>query len=120
MRPENLMRLEKIKKASRILRVVCKVLMGLSVLVFLPACIALLINKGGTIRSFNTTFIISELTMPSRLLLVAVTAATFGIVFNASSISTDCWAITRVGKSLPRSPPGTSVSLGLPASCGES
>lgn len=81
MRPENQLLLEKIKKASRILRMVCKTFMGLATLGFLPACIALLINRGGTIRSFNSSFVIGELTMPSRLLLLAVSALTFGVVF---------------------------------------
>jgi len=80
MRLENQARLDKIKKTSRILQVICKVLMVVAAIAFLPGCIALLINRGGTIHSFNTAFVIAELTLPSRLLLLAVIALTFGVV----------------------------------------
>jgi Protein of unknown function (DUF2975) len=81
MQPPNQMRLEKIKKVSSTLRMVCKALMVLATLAFLPGCIALLINRGGTIHSFNTSFVINELTLPSRLILFGIIALTFGIVF---------------------------------------
>src|SRR5689334_14994000 len=81
MRSENRVRLSKIRKISKILRVICKVLMGLITLAFLAGCVALLINKGGTISYSNFRFSISELTLRARLILLTLLALTFGIQF---------------------------------------
>jgi uncharacterized membrane protein len=55
--------------------------MFVAVILFLPSCVALLLNRGGTIHSFNTAFVIAELSLPSRLLLLTVILLTFGVVF---------------------------------------
>jgi hypothetical protein len=81
MRSENEVRLHKIKKISNLLRVICKVLMALITLAFLAGFIALLINKGGTITYSNEGFAIGELTLRGRLILLALSALTFGIMF---------------------------------------
>jgi Protein of unknown function (DUF2975) len=81
MRSENQIRLNKIKKNSGILQTICKVLMTMITLGFLAGSIALLINKGGTIRYFNAGFLIGELTLRARFILLALSALTFGIMF---------------------------------------
>lgn len=81
MRLENQLRLDKIRRSSRVLRVLCKVFMGLMAVGFLAGAIALLVNMGGTVRYFNVSFTIGELTLRGRLILLVLSALTFGVGF---------------------------------------
>ena len=81
MRSETQTRLNKIKKISGILRIVCKVLMTMIALGFLAGSIALVVNRGGTLRYFNVGVLIGELTLRGRFLVLAMAALMSGIMF---------------------------------------
>lgn len=77
----NKTRLNKIKKISGILRNICKFLMTMIALGFLAGSVALVINRGGTIRYFNVGILIGELTLRARFIVLALTALMSGVMF---------------------------------------
>jgi len=63
MRPQTQLKLKKIKLASTVLRMACKVVLALIVIGFLMATIALLANRGGSVGYFGVWFRIGDLTI---------------------------------------------------------
>ena len=80
MQPEIQAKLQKIKKASIIFRVICKGLLALITLVGLICAVCVACGASG-ISYDNMIFSTAELTLGHRLILGAVTALTFGILF---------------------------------------
>jgi hypothetical protein len=80
MRPEIQAKLEKIKKVSVILRVICAVAMVLIALIGLSCVVCVAFGVGG-VNYDNVLFQTAGLTLAHRLVLGAVTALTFGILF---------------------------------------
>jgi hypothetical protein len=80
MRPENEAKLEKIRRISKILRVVCKALFGLIAIGFLVATVALLANRG-SVGYFDVWFRVGDLSLGQRLLVLAMAALTSAVWF---------------------------------------
>ena len=80
MRPEIQAKLQKIKKVSIIFRVICVVVMALIALIGLSCIVCVAFGVGG-VNYDNVIFQTAGLTLGHRLLLGAVTALTFGILF---------------------------------------
>jgi hypothetical protein len=73
--------LHRIKRASAVLGAICKVLLGLSMLLFLAAVASVLIGRGVTVN-FSEVFIpVEPLAMPARLILIAILALSMGVMF---------------------------------------
>jgi hypothetical protein len=81
MRPDNEAKLVKVKKISRGLKAACKGAMWLVVLQLGMAAIALLVNRGGSVGYFDEWFRVEELTLRSRMLVLAMSAVASGIMF---------------------------------------
>ena len=73
-------KLQKIKKVSNILRNICKLLLVLISLLGLGCVVCVTLGVGG-INDDNMIFQTAELTVGLRLILGAVTALTFGVLF---------------------------------------
>jgi hypothetical protein len=80
MRPENEAKLRKIRRISTLLRWVCKGLMALIALVGLGCVVCVAFGVGG-IDYDGMIFRTGELTLGHRIILGAVTALTFGVLF---------------------------------------
>jgi hypothetical protein len=81
MRSETQSKLKKIKLASTILRVACKVVLALIVIGFLMATIAILANRGGSVGYFDVWFRIGDLTFGQRALVLAISVVTSAVWF---------------------------------------
>ena len=79
MRPENEVKLRRIRRISGILRAGCKGLLVLIVIGYLMALVAVLANRGGSVGYFDLWFRISDLTPSDRLLLVAMSTLTSAV-----------------------------------------
>jgi Protein of unknown function (DUF2975) len=80
MRPEIQARLQKIKKVSVILRVICAVVMALIALIGIGCVVCVAFGVGG-VNYDDVIFQTAGLTLGHRLVLGAVTVLTFGILF---------------------------------------
>jgi hypothetical protein len=80
MRPENEVRLNKIRRFSSILRVVCVVFVAVAAVGFVAGAVALVVNRGGTIGYSAGGFAIAELTLRGRMILLALIAMSFGVM----------------------------------------
>ena len=85
MRPENEARLQKIQRVSRFLRGVCKVILGLFVLVFILILGALVaagwIDNEIYVGFNGVSFDVRDLTVCGRLAVGALSAVVLGILF---------------------------------------
>jgi hypothetical protein len=79
MRPENEVKLRKIRRISSLLRWVCKGLLALIVIGFVMATVALLANRGGSVGYFDVWFRIGDLGPGGRMLLLAMGAVTSAV-----------------------------------------
>ncbi len=82
MRPENQAKLQKIEKASVVLRAICKVLMALVALVGIGCIVSVVSGAGGINYGGNVIFGTAGLTLGHRLALGAVTALTWAVLLN--------------------------------------
>ena len=80
MRTEIQAKLQKIKKISIILRVICKVLLALITLVGV-SCVVCVAFGVGVVNYDNIIFRTNELTLGHRLILGAVTVVTWAVLF---------------------------------------
>jgi hypothetical protein len=80
MRSEIQAKLKKIKKVSSIFRAICAVVMALIALIGLGCVVCVAFGVGG-VNYDNVIFQTAGLTLGDRLVLGAVTALTFGILF---------------------------------------
>jgi len=81
MRPENQVKLNKIKKVSIVFRVICKGLLALITFIGLGSVVSVTFGVGG-VDFDGTLFQTSGLSFTHRLLLGVVTVVTWGIAFN--------------------------------------
>jgi hypothetical protein len=81
MQPETQQKLDKIKRVSNALRVVCKCLLALTALLFIAATVGILVGTGVTIRSFDLLFPVDSLSVPARLALIDILALSLGVIF---------------------------------------
>ena len=82
MRPENEARLRKIKKASQVLRVICKLLLVLVVILGIASVLTVTSGLGG-IDSGNMVFRTGGLALGHRIALGLVTVAAWAVLFKA-------------------------------------
>src|SRR5712671_3362838 len=80
MRPEIQERVQKIKKVSRIFRAICSVLLLIVAWVGIAAVVAVVSGKSG-INYESITFQTGSLSLSRRLILGALTAATWLVLF---------------------------------------
>ncbi len=80
MKPETEKKLNKIKRISKILRTICKVLLAIAVCVFLLAMVAIL-NGRATLNFFDVSILLATLPLSCRLGLAVITAFTMAITF---------------------------------------
>ncbi len=80
MRPDTVKKLNKIRRFSTGLRVVCKCLLVLIALLFVAASVGVLAGGGVTIRSFDLLFPVAEMALPARLGLIALLALSLGVI----------------------------------------
>ena len=77
MKPETEKRLEKIKRISNFLRVICKVLLAVMTCVFLTAMVLILTGRGTLSLFENTVYLpLAPVTYLDRLILAVMTAFT--------------------------------------------
>src|SRR5438552_2307320 len=82
MRPEIEKRVQKIKKVSRIFRVICKILLAFITLAGIGTVVNVVLGTGGINFGINSPiFQTAGLTLGWRLLLGAVTAASWLVLF---------------------------------------
>jgi hypothetical protein len=82
MRPENQAKLKRIEKAGIVLRVICKVLMALAVLVGICGIVFVISGVGGITYEGNLVFGSAGLPIGHRLVLGAATALTWAVLLN--------------------------------------
>lgn len=81
MRSHNEAKLIKIAQISKGLQAACTGFLWLVVLQFATAAVALLFNRGGNVGYFDEWLRVRELTLGHRMLVLAMSAMTSGIMF---------------------------------------
>lgn len=119
MQTENQAKLQKIKKVSSILRVICKELLALFTLIGL-GCVVCVASGTGSINYDSMNFSTAELTLGTRLMLGAVTALTFGVLLKCCYHLHQLSETTPGERFLPGSRSDNCVTSALPVCCGES
>jgi hypothetical protein len=73
--------MDRIKRASGMLRIICRALLGLTALLFLISVAGVLIGRGVTINFSEILIPVEPLSMPARLVLIAVLTLSIGVLF---------------------------------------
>jgi hypothetical protein len=81
MTPLNETRLRRIRRMSKVIRVVCSYFLATIVLGTAAVVIALVVGRGGQVGLFGIWFKVSDLTPFGRILVGAMGVFTFGIMF---------------------------------------
>ena len=79
MRPENELRLQKIRRISGVLRGFCKGLLVLIAIGYLMALVTVLANRGGSVGYVDAFLRIRDLTSRGRLLVVGLSTLTSAV-----------------------------------------
>jgi hypothetical protein len=73
--------LEKITRVSRVLQMLCKALLALTVLLFVAATTAILAGGSVTINFFEVFIPVAPLSLSARLMLIGILALSMGVMF---------------------------------------